>query len=167
MFVPLLLLLRGKSPDKTKQKCATDIFSECVVTYRTRRKFLLRVRKFLFHKTCLHLPLSWLHFFFVSFRLLSTAHPNNFFFLRSWQTSTHFASRNWRFLIANTSKITVQMSKITVQILHWRKSKAPLYKRDRMIEPKWQLFERFGGSGSTTGQSAWDLWWGDYHTKCI
>jgi hypothetical protein len=64
MFIPLLL--RGKSPEKTKQ-CVTEIFSGCVVTYRTKRKFLLRVREFLFQKTCLHLPLSWFHFFFVSF----------------------------------------------------------------------------------------------------
>jgi hypothetical protein len=64
MFIPLLL--RGKSPAKTK-RCITEIFSGCVVTYRTRRKFLLRVREFLFHKTYLHLPLSWFHFFFVSF----------------------------------------------------------------------------------------------------
>jgi hypothetical protein len=151
MFIPLLL--RGKSPEKTKQY-VTEIFSECVVTYGTRRKFLLRVREFLFHKTCLHLPLSL--FRFVQFTL---HRPPQQLFLRSWQTSTHFPSRNWWFLIANTSTITVQ-------ILHWRKSKAPLYKSDRMIEPKWQLIERLGGPSSTPGQSAWDLWWGDYHTKC-
>lgn len=76
MFIPLLL--RGKSPVKTKHY-VTGIFSECVVTYGTRRKFLLRVREFLFHKTCLHLPLSWFRFCFVSFSSLYTGHPNNFF----------------------------------------------------------------------------------------
>jgi hypothetical protein len=76
MFIPLLF--RGKSPEKTKQY-VTEIFTECVVTYRTRRKSLLWVREFLFHKTCLHLPLSWFRFFFVSFSLLYTANPKNFF----------------------------------------------------------------------------------------
>lgn len=154
MFIRLLL--RGKSPEKTKE-CVTEIFSECVVTYRTTRKFLLRVREFLFHKTRLHLPLSWFHFFFVLLPLLGTAHASKFY-LRSWQTSTHFPSRNWWFLIANTSTITIH-------ILDWRKSNAPLYKSDRIIEPKWNLCERFGGPGSTPGQYASDLWWGDHRTK--
>jgi hypothetical protein len=70
MFIPLLLLLlRGKSPEKTKQ-CVTKIFSGCVVTYRTKRKFLLSFYEWenlYFTKKNFHLPLSWFHFFFVSF----------------------------------------------------------------------------------------------------
>jgi len=37
------------------------------------------VREFLFHKPCLHLPLSWFRFCFVSFSLLYRGHPSNLF----------------------------------------------------------------------------------------
>jgi hypothetical protein len=121
MFIPLLLL-RGKSPEKTKQ-CVTEIFLEWVVAHRRDENSFYEWENFYFTKrVCIYLFLEFMYF---SFRLLHTAHPNNFL-LRSWQTSTHFHSRNWWFLIANTSTITVR-------ILHWRKSKAPFYKSDKWL----------------------------------
>jgi hypothetical protein len=88
MLTPLFL--RGKSPEKTKE-WVTGTFSKRVVTCRTKRQFLLLVTEFLFHETCVLLPLSWSHFFFVSLRLLNTAHPNNFFFFSEADRRKHIS----------------------------------------------------------------------------
>jgi len=155
MFIPLLF--RGKSPEKTKQY-VTEIFTECVVTYRTRRKRLLWVREFLFHKICLHLPLSWFRFFFVSFNLLYTAHPNNFFseadrrqhispqetgdflsLIRQQLQFRYYTDANWRHHFTNRPN---DWTKMLVIRTFWRAE-----------------FE--------TRPVSWDLWWGDHHINCI